>query len=244
MKRLLEIFQILYEERSFIKLFLYFTTILLGLLLTIWFTYYLATYIVFILERKFEALVIIIGAYLFINLWLKDKQKKQLIETNYLTYKQQYAENAIQENNYIIIRQCLYTILSENADILNLVKPEKLSDLDSPSRAILKGNVYMCQYLVLNKGDINTGKIKEMLQIRIDQKLAAHEFAGIAQTQYIYYGAAYPILCVDEVHDNGSYVQIDIVWASENYCSLLNVRAHTKMQYMQPQNINYRDSDF
>lgn len=248
MKNLIEKYQVLYQEKNYFKLSLYSAAIVFASLLVIATTYIIGMQVFVFLTERFEAVLIIVGAYILIYLWWKEKQKKQHQEIQnsliQMTASQQSAEKALCESNYSTVRQCLFSTLSENADILNLVKPERLSELDSPSRTIFKGNVYMCQFVVVKKGDTNSEKIKEMLQIRIGQKLSAHEFAGITQTQYIYNGTAYPILCIDEVRDNGTFVQLDIAWASEHYCSLLNARAHTRMQYLQPQNINSRDSDF
>lgn len=248
MKKLIEKLQKHYNEKNYFSLILYSAAAVFTSIFVIAITYFIGMQIIHFISERFEAVLVIAGAYIMIYIWWRDKQEKRRQEIQdsltQMTASQQSAEKALCESNYTTVRQCLFSTLSENADVLNLVKPERLSELDSPSRTIFKGNVYMCQFVVVKKGDANSEKIKEMLQIRIGQKLSAQEFAGITQTQYIYNGTAYPILCIDEVRDNGTFVQIDIAWASENYCNLLNARAHTRMQYLQPQNINCRDRDF
>ncbi len=102
----------------------------------------------------------------------------------------------------------------------------------------------MCQYVVVKNGVCNPDKIKELLQMRVTQKLSAHEFAGITQTTYIHNGMAYPLLCIDEIRDNGSFMQIDVAWASESYCYLLDSRAQAKLENLKPPSISYRDGDF
>lgn len=248
MQKLLDEFRQAYSNKNYLKLSLYSLLALLTLLASTMLTYYIGVGIYSFIAMRFEALIAILGAYLLIYFWLREKRsKKEEQEKNILLQAnaaQQSAEKALCESNYTIIRQCLFSTLAENASVLNLVKPERISELDSPSQTILKGNVYMCQFVVLKKGESDPQNIKEILQIRLAQKLNALEFAGITQTTYIHNGNAYPILCIDEVNDIGTYIQIDIAWASENYCNLLNARTQARFLNMQPQKSIITDRDF
>lgn len=240
--------QELYREKNYPKLIPLSVAALLASFLLIAITYYIVMHVFSFIAMRFEAVLIIVGAYVTLILWWKDKQRKRTEQEqsalSQTIMAEQTAEKALCESNYNTTRQCLYSTLSENAGILNLQKPDRLSELDSPSKTVQKGNIYMCQFVVVKNGECSPEKIKEMLQMRITQKLSAQEFCGITQTTYIYNGIAYPILCIDEVRDNGTYVQIDIAWASENYCNLLNMRAQARVQNMNPPNTVYHDGDF
>lgn len=248
MDKIIQKLQELYREKNYIKLVAASVATLLVAFLLVALTYCIGTQIFFFLAKRFEAVIAIVGGYIMLYLWWRDKQKRQQEEIqNSLAeavIAQQSSEKALCENNYSTVRQCLFSVLSEYADILNLVKPEIESELNCHPKTAFKGNVYVCQFLVPKMGEANPGKIKEILQTRIRQKLSAFEFAGIAQTNYIYKGIAYPILCVDDVRDTGIHVQIDMAWASERYCSLLDSREYARMQHLQPPINNFHDKDF
>lgn len=239
----------LLKQKKYLEFSGYGLLIFLTLSCSIIVTFIVCSHIFSFLASRFEAVIAIVGAYVLIFLWYRDKERKKQAQIQSAlmekTSAQQSAEKALAESNYSVIRQCLFSTLSEYADIVGLVKPVRLSEIDSPCRVILKGNTYMTQYVVPKKSEsVSAEKIKEMLQIRIAQKLTALEFAGITQTNHIYNGRAYPILCIDEVRDNGSYVQIDMAWASDSYCNLLDSRAQAKIENLKPPSMSYHDKDF
>lgn len=247
-KSLIEKLKFFYNEKNYLMITIYSLSALFASFTVLALTYFVGINIIGFLTERYEATIFIVGGYTFLYIWWKDKQKRKQAEQDALNQnlitQQSAEEKALCESNYETVRQCLFSTLSECFDILNLLKPERLSQLDSPSRTILKGNVFMCQFVVVKKGEAIPDKIKEMLQLRIAQKLTALEFAGITQTKYIYNGKAYPILCIDEVKDNGTFVQIDIAWACENYCNLLATREQAKLQNLQPKETNCNDRDF
>lgn len=241
-------FRMLYTNKNYLVLILYMIVTLILALMAIALVSVIIEQLFSFIAKRLEILAITIIPSIMIYFGLRGRKQVQLQEQQnaiaQALAEQQSAERALCENNYSIVRQILFNILIDSSEILNLVKPTRLSELDSPSRTVLKGNVYMCQFVVVKKGEAIQEKVKEMLQLRINQKLNAQEFAGIVQTTYIYNGIAYPILYVDQVSNSGAYVQIDIAWVSENYCNLLSTRAHAKFQNMQPPNNNLHDKDF
>lgn len=134
----------------------------------------------------------------------------------------QFMEESLAQNNYDIVRQCLFNVLSDVADTISLIKPDRLSQLDSPAKYAKKGNVLFYQYLILKKeAVIDPHAVKQVLQTRISQRLQAQEFAGITETSHYYKGQMYPLLYLDEVIDVGNYIQVDITWVSDTYCEYL-----------------------
>ncbi|WP_160690741.1 hypothetical protein [Clostridium sp. C2-6-12] len=247
-KKFFDMLNKLYDDGEYLQFILYIILVVMFSFVLIIPTYYAFENLFLFVEQRFDEILVIVGGYVMFYLWWKDKTKNREEKNMKLLKDSSLAkennEKVLCESNYVTIRQCLFSTLLENAEILNLKKPEKLSELDSPSKIISKGNVYMCQFVLVKNGEINSDKIQEMLQLRIVQKLNTFEYAGIQQTSFIYNGNAYPILLIDEVCDNGTFVQIDITWASEKYCDLLNTRAHAKMQQLQPRNVNVYDKDF
>lgn len=210
-------------------------------------TYVVGSLIFILIKRHLEVLVTIVGAYWLLYSWMKDRHKKRNREIQSSIMKKgaisQEMERELFDSNYVLARQCLFSILIECSEVLKLVKPERLSDLDSSCRTIYKGNVCMPRFMIMKNGDVNTDKIKEIIQARIGQKLNSFEL-GITQTMYIFNGMAYQMLCVDEIYDEGAFIIVDMAWASENYCKLLSMRAQAKMQYLSSQEIEHFDEDF
>lgn len=201
-----------------------------------------------LIDKYFIEILIIVISSLSLYFWISEKRntrkEEKAAEIKQIKAEEYEIERTLAESNYSIVRQCLFSIISENADALHLAKPTTLSELDSPSRIIRKGTVMMYQYLTLKKGDVDTIVIKEIIQTRITQKLLAQEFSGITQTTYIYNGKAYPLLYIDEIQDQGAYIQIDMAWVNDNYCNHLQNKAYTKLQNQKPINANINDRDF
>ncbi len=87
-------------------------------------TYFIGMQIFTFIAQRFEAVLVIVGAYLMIYFWWKDKQNKQQQQAQVAllekTTAQQSADKALAEGHYNITRQCLYSTLQESAGILNL----------------------------------------------------------------------------------------------------------------------------
>lgn len=238
-------------EKKYLEFSLY-CLLILGLsALVIIATAYFLNFIAY----NFETISFIVGGYILLYYiwkeWRKGRKEenelqkeKQNAILNQLKAQESESEKTLLESNYIAVRQCIYSVLMEIADKVNLAKPQTLSEMDSPSRVIFKGNVPMCQFLVLKTQEISTSAIKEIMQIRIAQRLTSTEFAGITQTTYIYDGQAFPILCIDDVLDVGSYIQVDVAWANEAYCNLVRNRKLANFENQRPMNQNIKDKDF
>lgn len=248
MQKLFDEFREAYKNKNYLKLSLYLLLSLLTLVISVILTYYIASGIYSFIAMRFEALIAILGAYLMIYLWWQDrKSKKEEQEKNILLQTaaaQQSAEEALCLSNYDTIQECLLKVLPEIAEFNNLIKPQSAGDITSKCKIILKGNVYMCQYAVLRKGDVISKNLKDSLQFKIDQKLRSRELPGIGQVKYIYQGQAYSILCVDEIRVVDSFVLIDMAFASDAYCEILNCRLRGRIENLQSQNINFQDRDF
>lgn len=200
------------------------------------------------MARHIEPIMLSAFALAVIFYYLKERteerQKAQVEMARQAQESTAFAEQALAENGYEIVRECLYKVLSDISDTIGLVRPDHLSQLDSPARYVKKGNVLFYQ-LVANKKEvvIDPNAVKQVLQMRISQRLNAQEFSGITQATYIYKGKPYPILYVDEVVDVGNYIQIDITWVGDTYCEYLRSKTILAREGTQPPT-NPRDSDF
>jgi hypothetical protein len=193
----------------------------------------------------------VVGGIAFCSIvyFISEKRHKHRAELSSIEQQasiaQENADKALLESNYIIVRQCVYSVLCEIAENLGLTKPQRQSEIDSPSRIITNSNVLMYQFVVLKKSaEISISSIKEILQTRITQKLIAHEFSGLTQSNFVFGGTAYPILCVHDVADSGAYINLDIVWFSEAYGNLLHLRKEALLNNLNGRAVNIKDTDF
>lgn len=208
----------------------------LGIVITI---QLFAIFVSFI-AKKFD-LILLLGTICFVSYWYL-KSKNDRLPKEKTKSDNCFIEEELHENNYILLRKCLFQLLEDSADILNL-KKSRVSELDSPSKIIVKGNLYTYQYIVLKKGDIDCKTIENVLQQRINQKLENFEFEGITQTKHIWNGFNYPIIKLHSVKDTGSYIQIELVFTSDKYLELMNARKNLIAN--EPYNKNeFYDKDF
>ncbi|AMJ40503.1 hypothetical protein [Anaerotignum propionicum] len=198
---------------------------------------------------KFDFLITVgacVGVVVY--LWNSSKEEKRIkLQAIEEQHAEQSAEmdKAVAENNYSIIRQCLFTVLSEQADNIGLVKPSTFSEMNSPSRIISCNGFYLCQFVVMKKGTaIDLKLIKECLQMRIVQKLNAGEFPELSVRSHIYNGRAYPILYIHTLEDTGGYIQINTALVNNKYCQSLEASRYAQQQNALPATTISRDVDF
>lgn len=150
----------------------------------------------------------------------------------------------IAQNNYFIIRQCLFNVLYEKANAIGLEKPTSLSELDSPAKLIPRNGYVLCQYIGMKQADIvDTALISEYLQTKITQRLNAGEFPEVPTRSYIYEGQAHPSIFIDSITDAGAYIQINTVLVNEAYCQYLQNRQFARLESQSMKNPP-KDRDF
>lgn len=204
--------------------------------------------IISLISENFRSLMLILGVISLIVFWWKEKKRinmellKQKEEN--AIYMIESAEQMIQENNYNTARMILFHTLKDVSDILRLNQPKRLEDLDLPEKNQRKNSYYINQFIVLKSGEIDPKEIKEILQIKIMQKLNSFDFPGITQNVINYDGKLYPVLMIDEVHDYGRYLHIDVVWVSERYCKLVNSRLIARHMELSNRANSIEDKDF
>ncbi|NLT62938.1 MAG: hypothetical protein GXY01_00540 [Clostridiales bacterium] len=149
------------------------------------------------------------------------------------------------ENDYSVIRSCLFDILPGVCDPLNIVKPVRLEDLNSPSPHIQRGNCVLYEFLVLKKGAVDTAVCKSVIQTKVTQYLQAGLFSGVTQAVFISKaGRSYPILCIDSVKDVGGHVSILATFCNEQYATQLRNMAQMAQETAKPIHRSYADRDF
>lgn len=238
----------LYDNGEYVQLLLILLTgggiILLSSVLVISITFKVIGFIV----EQIEIIAIVGGILVSIygKMKVDTKARKELeeIEKAEIERSEQLLEKAFCESNYILAREIIYLTLSDCADVIKLVKPTRLSELDLPERNIQKNSYSMSQFIVLKNADIDANEIREILQMRLTQKLNALDFTGVTQRCHICDGNVYPLLMIDDVHDFGKYVHIDVIWVNDRYCKLINARMRARLENLNRKENEIVDGDF
>lgn len=203
--------------------------VLASLIVLICMTLVIASILYFIIEN-IENIVVTIGAiacfFAVIFSFFQKKPEKveppdsSIIEFNPITL----------ETTYCLIRKNLCSIIADVADMIRLRKPATLSQMDSPTHYDILGNAVIYHYLLIKQSDeVDPYTILGVIQNTIEQRLNNGEIDGITQTHFFYRSQVYPSLMVDNVRDLGSYVQIDIAIASEQYLKYRERRIYNNM---------------
>lgn len=201
------------------------------------------------LALKFDLIITVCGVVVVvIYMWnTRHDEKNRQIKIAETKAQAQAAEieRSIAENNYTIIRQCLFTVLTEKADVIGLVNPSTLSDMNSPSRILPHNDFMLCQFVAMKKGsEVDLKLIKDCIQMRITQKLNAGEFEQLSVRTHVYNGRIYPALYLHEAVDTGGYIQLNMVLVNDAFCKHLETRAYAQYQNtVQPVGLP-RDTDF
>lgn len=239
---------LLYHEKKYGKLASYSLLLLIIAIVIIWITCSIIFRIYDFFAMHFNGILCIICAfamayyYSYNNKKKKNEQIHNERENNNII--DENTEKEIAENNYIIIRRCLFAVINEVYDIIGVKKLDSLSELNAPSHLTRRADILMYKFFALKQKDVNTSTIKKVLQQRINQKLLDFEFPDIKQNNFIYSGKAYPMLNIYEVTDESEYIQIVVSWASKQYFDLLSIRRNNIMNSNLIINNNFNDDDF
>ncbi|WP_085833819.1 hypothetical protein [Clostridium merdae] len=201
------------------------------------------------LALKFDLIITIISiSGVVIYMWntkREEKKAKQIQIQRQQEIQSAEIERAVAENNYAIIRQCLFSVLSEQAERINLVKPSTLSEMNSPSRIIAQNGFMLCQFVAMKQTDeVDLKLVKECLQMRISQKLNAGEFHELSGRNHVYNGRAYPLLYIDDVVNTGGYIQLNVALSNDAFCQYLENKAYVRQQNHVNTSPFPRDVDF
>lgn len=160
--------------------------------------------------------------------WL-DKHKEKRLEYRRREREEEEREEYLAQQEYTMSKDATYVEqgkimydVTREASGLGIVPPVRLSDLYSPCRTIPKmnGAFFLCQYLLQkNRAEIDTDRIKEVLQTKINQRLMIGDYPGIA-AKYVYRGRVYSGMMVDKVIDgrDGGFVEVYTVLVNNAYC--------------------------
>jgi hypothetical protein len=231
----------IWEEKKYLMIALWSVIAIIALVATIELTEMLISFI----AEKFD-LLIFLGTICFVSyFYLKYKKEEQIARISKVNQNKEVIEKELHENNFICIRKCIFQILDNDiSDVLGLKKPIRLSELDSPGKIVVKGNVFLYQFVVLKKSnEVDCNRIKEVLQKEVNEALDNFRLEGIRQTKFIANGVAFPILNVDSVKDMGNYIQLELVWASQDYVDLIETRKNILAEKLNKDN-SFDDDDF
>lgn len=182
---------------------------------------------------KFDILATLVVGGGIVVWWLKGRREerhdKLTEQRNREQLENELAHQAIGENTYLTARQAMYAILSSIAPSCNLQTPEGLSSIEAPRHFISRDDMLIFQFVAVKRGEVNIRTMTTLIEGRIQQMANAHELNFDPSTLVIL-GQSYSAIMTDQIHDYGSYVQIDIVFTAERYIKYRNERDHHNHQ--------------
>lgn len=201
-----------------------------------------------LLYNHIDYVIIVVGGIGSIILIIRSalperpKQREEVVRIQKSENTMEYDTITL-ESTYKRIREGMFHIIIEIADLIGVKKPASFSQMDAPTHYDIISNVPVYHLLVAKTGSENdVYTVMGLLQNVLEQKLNNNEFNGISQTVFFYNGQAYPSIMIDNVRNLGNMLQIDVVIVSGHYCRYRERRIHEQLN----KNLfdNPRDDDF
>lgn len=189
----------------------------------------IAGYLLDFLSAKFEIILFVSGSVVLVSKWINGKQqeRKEVLaaQRSREQLESELAHQAIGESTYLTARQAMYSILTSVAPSCGLQTPEGLSSIEAPRHFISRDGILLFQFVAVKRGEINIRTITTLIETRIQQMANAHEL-NFEPSTLVVLGQVYSAIMVDQIHDYGSYVQIDVVFTTERYIKTRIERNH------------------
>lgn len=196
-------------------------------------------------QELFLGLGIFFLAFYYIREHFEEKKRAREEQLELARKLQAEADADTLERNYRLIRTCIFSVIRDMSDVLQVKKPVRESEIDSPNHNVEKLNFILYQYIVYRTAStVDTETIRDILRKEIARRLDAHQFAGISQTYYLHEGQAEPIISVYTVEDNNAYLTISVAIADENYCRHIRQGASLNLLQQAEQLTQPSDNDF
>lgn len=185
-------------------------------------------------------------AFYYIREHFEEKKRAREEQLELARKLQAEADADTLERNYRLIRTCIFSVIRDMSDVLQIKKPVREGEIDSPNHNVEKLNFILYQYIVYRTAStVDTETIRDILRKEISRRLDAHLFAGISQTYYLHEGQAEPIISVYSVEDNSAaYLTISVAIADENYCRHIRQGASLNLLQQAEQLTQPSDNDF
>ena len=184
-------------------------------------------------------------AFYYIREHFEEKKRAREEQLELARKLQAEADADTLERNYRLIRNCIFSVIRDMSDVLQLKRPVREGEIDSPNHNVEKLNFILYQYIVYRTASTtDTETIREVLRKEISRRLDAHSFAGISQTYYLHEGQAEPIISVYSVEDSNAYLTISVAIADENYCRHIRQGASLNLLQQAEQLTQPSDNDF
>lgn len=189
----------------------------------------IAGYLLDFLSAKFEIILFVAGSVVLVSKWINGKQqeRKEVLaaQRSREQLESELAHQAIGESTYLTARQAMYSILTSVAPSCGLQTPEGLSSIEAPRHFISRDGILLFQFVAVKRGEINIRTITTLIETRIQQMANAHEL-NFEPSTLVVLGQVYSAIMVDQIHDYGSYIQIDVVFTTERYIKTRIERNH------------------
>lgn len=205
--------------------------------------------IVQFLQNNYSQLILAaLALWAFAAWWDKHSAEKmnREREAQEIKERQDYTDRLeaarTKEATYIEQAKIVFSVARE-LGMLGIVPPARLSDIYSPGRTILRANgtVNVSLYLLQKDREaVDTDLLKHTAQTKVDQRLQAGEFPGIAE-QYIYRGRVYSGFVIDTVRDSEGYLEVYTAIVNDAYCRYRERRNLSKMSLT---SVDRRDVDY
>ena len=188
--------------------------------------------LLYVLNKVFQFIALngeflIMLRIVFFSIWTyfynKFKNKTEIVEPP-IQHNPPVDKISLQYN-YEVLRKVLYQVIPDIAESVNLRSPERFSELDPPTKWFNRADVTFYNFVCAKTSALDCNLVKEVLQMRISQRLNANEIEGIkVSTAHLFNGQAFPRIMVDNVSQSGSYCEICLVFVNDAYCTQLHQR--------------------
>ncbi|MBD5549146.1 MAG: hypothetical protein HDQ97_17460 [Lachnospiraceae bacterium] len=214
--------------------------VVICLLLDMFITFIMSHY-----QELFLGFGIFFLAFYYIREHFEEKKRAREEQLELARKLQAEADADTLERNYRLIRTCIFSVIRDMSDVLQVKKPIREGEIDSPNHNVEKLNFILYQYIVYRTAStVDTETIREILRKEIARRLDAHLFTGVTQTYYLHEGQTEPIISVYTVEDNNAYLTISVAIADENYCRHIRQGVSLNLLQQAEQLTQPSDNDF
>lgn len=125
---------------------------------------------------------------------------------------------------YSCLKDAIYLVLREASSYCNIIRPTTPSLIETQERYYIKEASYpIFLFTVQIVGEVDTYRVKRELNEILGKMIRAHEIRGISGDLVCVRGIYYPPICVIDVTELGTSLQISVVFVNERTVSAIEV---------------------
>jgi hypothetical protein len=208
--------------------------ILAAIVATVFIVYYFGVYLVMA--------GVVIGAIIG---FMQDRKKKATVVSEQLT-KEEFERIKVKARQYHhLLLPIMTDFIRALCSIFAIEVPKSDSDILPKRRWTIGANRLILLHYAVNKtGDCDIEAMMQILQQKIFQKLASGEISFLAPRLINWNGDLYPSICVESVRDNGTHLEITVVFNSIDYIQTMNAREKANLRAAASATASVEDDQF